>query len=350
MANNRTEKATPKRRRDSRRKGQIARSRELPAAAGFLGSVVALSFFGPSMQIQFQNLLAQMVKRSFGDAGTIPAARALLIEGAQACLWIAAPMLAAGMVGSLIANVGQGGIVLTAEPLKPKFKNLNPAENIKKIFSKNGLFELLKSLAKFLVVGYLVYGAISDSLPLVGRMSVMPLGETIRIFSTLVFRIAYRTGIFLFIIAAADYGFQRYRHEEQLKMTKQEVTDEMKETEGNPQVKGRIRSLQRALARRRMMAEVRKADVVITNPTHFAVALSYRREKMAAPVVVAKGADFLAKKIREIAREHQVTLIENPPLARALYNTTDIGQAIPSDLYQAVAEILAYVYNAKKTA
>lgn len=302
------------------------------------------------MQLQFQNLLAQMVRRSFTDASTIPAARALLIEVMKDSLWISAPILGATMLSSLIANVGQGGIVLTAEPLKPKFKNLNPAENIKKVFSKNGLFELLKSLAKFVVVGYLVYGAISDSLPLVGRMSVMPLGETTRLFSLLVFRIAYRTGIFLFVVAAADFLFQRYRHEEQLKMTKQEIKDEMKETEGNPQVKGRIRSLRRALARRRMMAEVPKADVVITNPTHFAVALSYQRNKMAAPVVVAKGADFMAKKIREIAGEHHVMLVENPPLARALYNTTDIGQAIPPDLYQAVAEILAYVYNAKKTA
>ncbi|HZS49131.1 MAG TPA: flagellar biosynthesis protein FlhB [Blastocatellia bacterium] len=349
MANQqRTEKATPKRRRDSRRKGQVARSRELPAASVFLGSVAALSIFGHSMLVNFQTMVHRTLSQSYHDAGTIHGVETLFSQVIKDSLWLMAPLMITAVLIAALANVGQGGLALSFDPLKPKFKQLNPAENLKKIFSKNGIFELGKSIAKFAVVGYLVYITISASLPALNQASVVSVGETFSAFSALVFKLAYRTGGFLLLVAAGDFAFQRYRFEDQLKMSKQEVKDEFKEAEGNPQIKGRIRRIQRSMARRRMIADVATADVVITNPTHFAVALSYKRNEMAAPVVVAKGADHMAAKIREVAKQNEVMLVENPPLARSLFKAVEVGQAIPSELYQAVAEVLAFVYKAKQ--
>lgn len=348
MANNRTEKATPKRQRDSKKKGQVARSRELPSAAVFLTGVVVLSIYGNSMLVGFQTLVRSTLAHSYADAGTIEGVQKLLTQSLGNTLTLIAPMIIAALLVGIIVNVGQGGLAISFDPLKPKFKQLNPAENLKKVFSKNGIFELGKSLIKFVIVGYLVYSAIEDALPNLNHSAVVSLGDTFKTFGALVFKLGYRAGTFLLLVSVGDFAFQKYRFAEQLKMTKQEVKDEYKEQEGNPQTKGRIRRIQRAMSRRRMLADVVTADVVITNPTHFAVALKYNRDEMAAPVVVAKGADHIAAKIREVARKNDVMLVENPPLARSLFAATDIGQAIPAELYQAVAEILAFVYRTKQ--
>jgi flagellar biosynthetic protein FlhB len=258
--------------------------------------------------------------------------------------------VAASLTAGLVGNFAQGGLTLAPEAFKPKVERFNPGANIKKVFGSNGPVELIKS---FLKLGGLVaacYGvlgrAIQDAPLLIGA----PSAKTLAAVGSLVYALGLRAGGVLFLVAAIDYGYGWYKHEKSLKMSKQEQKDEYRKQEGDPQVKHQRRSIARSRSRRRMAAEVPRADLVITNPTHFAVALRYDRERDAAPTVVAKGADLMAKTIRELAKKHKVAIVENPPLARALYKSVEMGQMIPAELFRAVAELLAHVYRQRDRA
>jgi len=318
------------------------------STAVYLSMLLVLYFFSP----YFLKHLLGMMKEFLSQTTQVQITSAnLMIVTYQALLHIfqiLAPLFAIAFVMGFLGNVLQFGFLLSGKALQPKFDKLNVVKGIGRMFSKRTVMEMLKAIAKIAVVGFLAYSVVREeffrTLPSLVDMDVWGIFFYIT-------RISYKIMVhvlwFLIILSAVDYAFQRWQYEEDLKMTKQEVKDEYKQREGDPQVKARVRSIQREMARKRMLADVPLADVVVTNPTHLAVALQYDSEKGAAPRVVAKGADFLAAKIRDVAREHGVPLVEDKPLARALYKGVKVGQLIPESLYKAVAEILAYVYSLK---
>jgi flagellar biosynthetic protein FlhB len=346
MATNRTEKPTPKRREDARKKGQIARRPELPAALGFLSALVMLRLLSEQiLQHITVFMTGTMLQASSNVALTPLAATQLLMDALARLAVLSLPIIAAVCVASVASNFAQGGLSFTPELLKPKGNRFNPINNLKNAFGVNGALQFVKSI---LVIGVMiavcydtVKQAIGESPALVGA----PAPHIMMTVGDLLYRLGLRAGIVVLIVAVLDYGYGWYRHEKSLKMTKQEIKDEYRQQEGDPMVKGQRRRMARAMLQRHIATEVPKADVVVTNPTHFAVALRYDREHHAAPVVVAKGADDMAKRIREIAQAHNVAIVENPPLARSLYRTVEIGRAIPVELFRAVAELLAYVYR-----
>ncbi|MBN2887135.1 MAG: flagellar biosynthesis protein FlhB [Chromatiaceae bacterium] len=343
-----TEEPTAKRLRDAREKGQVARSRDFNTLVVLLVGAAFLLVFGASLGGQ----LGELVRVNLTPDAALIAETERLLPHLEAqfgrALLILAPLFALLMVVAILGPVLVGGINFSAQALTPKFSKLNPLNGLKRQFSPQALLELVKTLAKFLVVA-LVAGAVlwgfADDLLRLGEQSLelailhtadMALWTLLLVSSALV------------LIAAVDVPFQLWNFQKQLRMTLQEIKDEYKETEGKPEVKGRMRQLQYEMAQRRMMAEVPKADVVITNPTHFAVAIAYDSERMRAPRVLAKGADTIAHSIRALAEEHRILLVEAPRVARGIYFTTEIGQEIPSGLFVAVARILAYVYQLKR--
>lgn len=344
----RTQKATARKRRKARRKGQIARSREVPFAVTFLIFVLLLAYQGGNLLQRLEEPFRAFWSGGFGPEVTPATVSLVFFRLGWFLVSLAGPLLAMVFVLSVGSLVGQGGFVFSGDPLKPNLNKLNPAKNVQKIFSKNGIIQLLRSLALVGMITYLSYSVLRDHLGDFALMAAMDVGTMLSLWGSILYQVTIRIAILLAVLAAGDFAFQRYQHEENLKMTKQEVKDEFKDTEGNPQIKGRIRRLQLEMARRRMMAAVKEADVVVTNPTHFAVALQFEMEVMAAPEVVAKGCDLLAQRIKKVAEEHNVPLIENVELARALYQTVEIGEEVPVQLYRAVAQILAYVYKLKK--
>lgn len=342
-----TEQPTFKKLRKAREKGQVARSREVPAAAVLTGVVIILYYLGPdffrTLEAEMHRLLTSEVPEDISVAYLTTMMRGIAFRTTS----ILGPILIGVLGLSIISNVVQGGLVFSTEPLKLKPSKLNPKNGLKKIFSKNGLVQLVKSVLVVTAVCTIAYKTLASHLTLYPRMVLMNSQKTMYWVASITFEVLIRISILMLIIAAADFFFQKYRFKEQLKMSKKEVKDEYKETEGDPTTKGRIRRLQRQMARQRMMADVPEADVIITNPTHYAVALSYKVDSMEAPKVLAKGVGFLAQKIKELAREHDIPLVENRPLAQTLYKTVEIGEYIPAHLYRTVAEILAYIYKAK---
>ncbi len=343
-----TEDPTPKRLREAREKGDIPRSRELITMAILLAAVASAMLFGRQLVermigvIEFnfgleragafdESLMFAHLGHSFGDAliGLIGFFAALVLV-------------------ALIAPISLGGWNFSAQAMAPKSSRLNPLSGLKRMFSLNALVELLKALAKFGLVGSVAVAILwfvrADLLALSEGNVRGAIGQAVELVMW-VFMVLSAT---LILIAAVDVPFQLYQYNKKLKMTLQEIKDEMKNTEGKPEVKGRIRQLQREIAQRQMMTAVPEADVVITNPTHYAVALKYDGSRGEAPVMVAKGADFVALKIREIAAEHDVPILSAPPLARAIYHSTEINQEIPAGLYMAVAQVLAHVYQLKR--
>ena len=343
-----SEEPTEKRLRESREKGQLARSRELSTVAVTLGGIGGLLASGGGLA---QALMAMM-------QGTFELSReTLLDEGSMASLLMGSglmaleaimPLLIALLIASIVGPVTLGGWLFSAKAMAPKVSRMNPAAGLKRMFSTQALVELLKALGKFLVVlsvALLVLSAYQDDLLSIAKQ---PLDLAIMHSVEIVGWCALWMACGLIIIAAVDVPFQLWDNKQKLMMTKQEVKDEYKDSEGKPEVKSRIRQLQREAAQRRMMQAVPEADVVITNPTHFAVALKYDGDKGGAPRLVAKGGDFVALKIREIAQEHKVTVLESPALARAVYYSTELDQEIPAGLYLAVAQVLAYVYQLRQ--
>lgn len=343
-----SEEPTGKRLEESRKKGQIARSKELNTLAVTLTGTVALILFGAYMG----NVLMDIMRGNFSLPRDVlmserSMALYLLASGKEALLAVQ-PFLIALLIASVAGPIALGGWLFSAEALQPKASRMNPLAGLKRMFSVQALVELVKALAKFLVilaVALVVLAIDQDDLLAIANEPVEPaILHSLRVVGWSAFWLSCG----LILIAAVDVPFQLWSHKQKLMMTKQEVRDEYKDTEGKPEVKGRIRQLQREMAERRMMQAVPQADVVITNPTHFAVALKYDPEKGGAPMLLAKGGDFLALKIREIAQEHQVMVLESPALARAVYYSTELDQEIPAGLYLAVAQVLAYVYQLRQ--
>ena len=256
------------------------------------------------------------------------------------------PVMFAILLIGLAINLYQVGFMFSTEQLEFKPDKLNPINGFGRIFSKRSLVELFKSIFKIIVIGYFLYLYLKDQIPLIPQFIFFDLGQSLAEAAEIIFTMAFQVVGVIMVMAVADYAYQKWQTTQDLMMTKQEVKDEYKQTEGDPQIKGKIKQKQRQMAMQRMMSEVPKADVIVTNPTHLAVALSYKKG-MVAPVVVAKGQDLVAERIKQIARENHVIIVENKPVARALYQAVEVGGVVPAELYQAVAEIIAYVYRIK---
>ncbi|MBA1200857.1 flagellar biosynthesis protein FlhB [Pseudomonas capeferrum] len=344
-----TEDPTDKRKRDSREKGEIARSKELNTVAVTLGGAGGLLAFGGYLAESLMELMrlnfslpreAVIDERSMGI---------FLLASGKAAILAAQPILVMLFFISLVAPVALGGFLFSGSLLQPKFSRMNPLAGIKRMFSLNALTELLKALAKFFLILMVGLMVLSNDRQALLAIANEPLDQAIIHSVQVVGWSALWMASGLLLIAALDVPFQLWQSHNKLKMTKQEVRDEYKDSEGKPEVKQRIRQLQRDASQRRMMAAVPEADVIITNPTHYAVALQYDPEKGGgAPLLLAKGTDFIALKIREIGTAHKVQILESPALARAIYYSTEIEQEIPSGLYQAVAQVLAYVFQIRQ--
>jgi flagellar biosynthetic protein FlhB len=346
---NKSEQPTARKLRKAREKGQVARSKEVSSAAVLLGGLLVLMFFGQNILQALESELKYMLNVQVPSEITIPYLTGIAHSTGTRIAVVLVPVLLGIMAFSVFANMMQGGLAFSTESLGFHFEKLSPQKGLGRIFSKNGLVELLKSVLMLIAIGIISYQVISEHLPLYPRLILMDVRKLFYWTATISFQVFIRVAVMLIVLAIADYFFQKHRFMEQLKMTKQEVKEEYKETEGDPVTKGRIRRIQREMARKRMMADVPTADVIITNPTHYSVALSYKMETMDAPKVVAKGVGFLALKIRELAQEHGIPLVENKPLAQTLYKSVEIGESIPGNLFKAVAEILAYIYKVKNT-
>lgn len=346
-----TEMPTAKKLQDIRKEGQVAKSQEFGIASTLLLIFVVIKFAsGFLAQTFIENF--RMVYNKFPDYvihtnGDISIKIFADLVGSMLLrtLLICAPFFAAGVVVSIVVDVAQVKWVPSAKPLEPKLSKLNPVNGFKRLFSGRKIFELIKSIAKLIIIIILVYNAVKTKLGIVFTIYDYSLGAAVAIIGDIIVDIGIRIAAFYLALAFIDYFYQKYKFIEDNKMTKQEIKDEYKNAEGDPQIKAKMKARMREASRRRMMANVPEADVVITNPTHFAVALKYDNKLFAAPVVTAKGEDHLAERIKTLAKESGVDIVENKPLARMLYYNVDIDQMIPPELYQAVAEVLAYVYS-----
>lgn len=343
-----TEEATPRRLEKAREEGQVARSKELATMAVLMAGAAGLLIFGMSLAESFGRIMRfsfDIPREAIFDTHQMAI---FLLDSAIDASWAMAPFLTILLIASIIGPAGIGGVNFSGKAITPKFSRINPLSGIKRMFSMRSLVELLKAIAK---VGLVMGIAILILQQRTEDLLQIPLESPESAMAHVVWTLAWSfffLSCAMILIAAVDIPYQIYDHNKKLKMTKQEVKDEYKDTEGKPEVKGRIRQLQREMANRRMMQDVPTADVVITNPTHFAVALKYDADKMGAPLVVARGADEVAMKIQEIAREHKVEVLRTPPLARALYHSTDVGEEIPAGLYVAVAQVLAYLFQLRQ--
>ncbi|MHB1011861.1 MAG: flagellar biosynthesis protein FlhB [Desulfobacteria bacterium] len=332
-----TEKATGRKRQQAREKGQVARSRDLVSMASTGGIVLVITFWGSSSFAHLSSVLRGFLSLRYGtEISTV-----LRTAGMETLLFLLPFLLAAAGL-ALAANLVQGGMVIKPFELQPS--RINPFEGAKRIFSATGIVELAKNLVKLSVGGYIAYVVLRKEIFLLPSLLQLEVPEIARVSFSLLYKALLAGFGFFFVIAVLDHFVERWRFEKSLRMTKTEVKDEYKDTEGNPQVKSRIRSLMKEMARKRMMKDVPKATVVITNPVHLAVALRYDDKSMAAPRIVAKGADNLSEKIKEIGRHHGIPIVEDKPLARSLYKI-DVGAYVPEELYRAVAKILAQVFT-----
>lgn len=344
-----TEKPTPKRRHEARQRGQVPRSQELPGAVIFFA--VVLLMYG-----LFNRAIAGVessVLTAFAHAGThqdpnIHTAQTLLVRAMAPYLPLLMLLFGVAFVLGILANVGQFGFVFSAKPLQPSFAKINPITGFARLFSKQILVNLGKQVLKLSAVAIILYQAVSQNLGFLAQVGQTTPEMFLTMLVNVIFSIAWKYGLLLVVIGILDHIWMRYQYEDSLKMTKQEVKDEWRQSEGNPEAKAALKRRQREFARRRMMAAIPRATVVVTNPTHFAVALEWNELQMEAPVVTAKGADLLAKRIRQLAQEHGVPIMENPPLARTLYEKVELDQAIPPNLYAAVAQVIAFVFKLKR--
>lgn len=348
MASERTEKATPRRREQARKRGQVPRSNDLTSALG----LVAGAFFVPSYAAAAGSSLWQYLQRTFGQ----PLPRDLTAERVLELAWLSGttflrlslPILGLFTLVGVAATLVQSGVVFAPAVLKPDLRRIDPIAGFGRLFSRRGLFETGKALLKIGVVAAVTYPLIRRDLPRYADLTgaeplaiAAAIGQSIR-------DLGLRIGAAYLALAVLDYGFQRWDLEQRLRMTRHELKEELRQTEGDPEIKARIRRLQRQYAMRRMMADVPRATVVVTNPTHLAVALRYEPRSMRAPVVVAKGAGAVAERITAIARQHTIPVLRNQPLAQALYRNVEVGQEIPVSLYEAVADIIAYVFRLRR--
>jgi flagellar biosynthetic protein FlhB len=343
----RTEQPTPKRLEEARKKGQVARSTELSAAAVILTVGAGLHFLGGYMGSRFNGLMASSLSLTREQSVDESLMFSSVTTQAAHALVACAPILGLTLLAALAAPMLLGGWNLSLEALAPDFTRLNPTSGFGRMFSTRSAVDLAKAFAKFVLLALVAIFLLRQKAGELMNLGMEPTRVGIAHAMSLTGYAFLMLAGTLGLIAAADVPWQLFQHNKQLRMTRQEVREEMKESEGSPEIKGRIRSMQREIARRRMMHEVPKADVVVVNPTHFAVALKYDEKRMRAPVVVAKGADVIAARIREIATDNLVPIFEGPPLARALFKSVEIGGEIPASLYVAVAQVLTYIYQLK---
>ena len=345
-----TEPATQKRRQEMREKGQIPRSKELTTALIILISFWSMRLFSGYIYKDLSTSLRSFLSfpKDIDSSFTTENIMQILVQVMFVLGKVLAPILLIIALVAIIVNYLQVGVVYTTKPLMPDFKKMNPIEGFKRIFSKTAFVELLKSILKIGIIGYVVYDYLADNMKIVPELLNMNIeGTTVFIGDTII-NTGVRAGVVLLILSVFDYGYQIWDYEKSIRMSKQEIKDEYKMIEGNPQIKSKIREKQRQLALRRMMSDVPNADVIITNPTHFAIAVKYDAKASEAPLVIAKGKDLIAQKIKEVAKQNKIPVVENKPLAQALYKSVDIGEKIPSELYKAVAEVLAFVYGLRE--
>jgi flagellar biosynthesis protein FlhB len=345
-----SEEPTPHRLREAREKGQVAKSKEITTALLLISTYMLLKSTGEyiwnNLTTMQQLLLAQIPV--VAHELTLASAGYLLLLGLQAMAMCLAPIFAITFMVALVTEALQTGFLVSIDPLSPKLERVNPAEGLKRMFSLQGFVELIKSILKIVIVFWLLWGAIKEDLPKITILVNSQPFDLILLGGSIAYKIAIRVGMFYVVIALFDYFYKRWEYMRGLKMTKQEIKEEYKRLEGDPMIKQRMRELQRQVAYQRMMQAVPQADVVVTNPVHIAVALKYEAKKMKAPTVLAKGERKAAEEIKKIADDNNVPIVENEPLARSIYRTTDIKQMVPGELFQAIAEVLAYVYKLKK--
>ena len=348
-----SEQPTAKKLEDARKEGQVAKSQEVATAFSLLSLFLILRIAYSLMGSTFTSIFARvydnipLVARTY--EGRLPVAHitSIIHNAMLTLLLLCAPFFIVGFLVAFICDFIQVGYKPTTKPLQPKLSKLNPVSGLKKIFSARKLFELAKSILKLIVMGFVIYSFFSKRNDYLFLLYDMPLSQAIGLMGNLIIDLGLRVAIAYMIIAFADFIYQKRKFTKDMMMTKQEVKDEFKNSEGSPEVKSAQKRRMMEASRRRMMQSVPQADVVITNPTHYAVAIKYDAEEADAPMVVAKGADFMAQKIKELAKENNVEIVENKPLARMLYANVEVGELVPPELYKAVAEVLAYVYHLK---
>ena len=348
-ASERTEKPTPKKLREAREKGQVPRSRDLAAALSLLAVVLALTRLGPGLGTR----LADTVGGAFQHLGEVSP---LLPNEMGATAWrylallalTTGPLLAIGGGVGVLSTLAQSGWTLAPQALQVNWERLSPSNGLARLAPRQAGVDLLKQVLAVTIVGVLAWSAARSLAVDAPRLAGATAAEAARFGWNALLQLLSRAGFGLLVVAGGDYGVQRWRHWSSMKMTKQEIRDESKANDGSPEIKARVRKIQREMTRSRMLKAVKTATVVVTNPTHYAVALEYRRERTAAPIVVAKGADHMAARIKRLARDHGVPTVENVALAQALYKTVDVGEQIPAALFGAVAEILAYLVRLKQ--
>ena len=347
FAGEKTEEATPKRKEEARNKGQVAKSMEINSVFVIVAAFFTLNVIGSYLFDELAGYMKFIFTNLVVADFTITAAQQVFIGFIIIFLKTALPVMCVILVTALSINFVQVGFNFTMKPLMPDFDKINPLKGFGRLFSKRSLVELVKALMKIAIIGGFVYRFMMNQTQQIPALISADLIDTFHLTASLILNLVFNISAVLFILAVFDYMYQWWEHQESMKMSKQDIKQEHKQAEGDPQIKGKIKQRQREMAMRRMMQDIPKADVVVTNPTHYAVALQYNQE-MLAPIIVAKGQDIIAQKIKEIAKEHKVTIVENKMLARALYAAVEIGQPVPHELYQAVAEVLAYVFKLKK--
>ena len=346
-----TEEPTAKKLSDARKEGQVARSQELIMAASLLALFLILKIFVGWIGKKFISLFYSVYEMFDVFTGDEENGSVIMFGLLRDIIWdtvlILLPIFLSALLTAFIINVFQVKWQISLKPLQPKLNKFNPISGFKKIFSAEKLFDFIKAVLKIAIISILAYSTLKDKMEILFQLVDMDLGAAIIEIGDLVLNLGIKISAFYMIVGLADYIYQKLKFKKEMMMTKQEIKDEFKQTEGDPQVKGRIRQKMREASRRRMMQRLPEADVVITNPTHFACALKYDRTQNDAPVLIAKGADYLAEKIKEVARENFVPIVENKPLARMLYYNVELEQEIPEELYQMAAEVLRYVYSLK---
>lgn len=344
-----TEKPTPKKREKAAKRGQLAKSTEINSVVVLFVTFMAIKLYTPYM-IGVWTALTDALYQTFArqdlafDYYTLQAMFMLVLVSTTKILF---PIMGGALVGGVAASYFQVGLRFDAEAIAIKFENINPIAGLKRIFSAQSLAELVKSIIKLILVGYIVYSEYTKEIMNFTRLSDMSLQASSAFIGNLTLNVVFKVVVWMIVLAIADYIFQKQMLEKQLKMSKEDVKEEHKQSEGDPQLKAKIKQKQRQMSVARMMQVLPKADVVITNPTHFAVALQYDSSSMFAPLIIAKGQDFMALRIKEAAREHNIVIVENKPLAQSLFQSTEIGDTVPAELFQAVAEVLAFVYKLK---
>ena len=343
-----TEEATPKRREEARNKGQVARSSELSSVAILMSGVLALGGLGSYMYSKLSFFMVEMLSNAVFIELTPINVAGVLETWFNHYVLIVGPLIVLLVLAALLVNYAQVGILFTADPLIPKANRISPLSGVKRIFSSKGLVELLKGLFKIAAVAIMTYFTVKGELKSVVSYMDLGVGQIFLSSGGLILTLFFRIVLLLLIMALLDYVFQRWDYEKNLRMTRQQIKEEFKQQEGDPLVSARVRNLQREMSRKRMMDDVAKADVIITNPTHVAVALKYDIENMQAPLVLAKGQRLIAERIKDLGRQIGIPLVENKPLARALFKAVRIGDEIPEDLFKAVAQVLAFVFQLKR--